>query len=442
MRETGGAIRRPLDLLDVGTQRIRRPKSAGDHVAIAANRGEQIVEVVRDAAGEPAHRLHLERLMQLLLAVAERFFGGDAFGDVARIDDDAVDRGVIEHVVARTLERHPAIVLDLHASHDGTQRLRRSRDLGEGGRGSLAIVGMDQVEQRSAEKLQRVLSEQPRSRRTDVRHRPAFIDDHDQIATELRDRPEQLFLVTERRLVGGAVHGRREHVGRGLEKGDVLGSELVGRAVHHHQRPERPMPPANRNGGRAARVGLVNRRRRSISILAREVRGHHRLRGADDILRNRAFGVDHPADRIDVLAADVRSDDLLPLVAQLHHVDKVDDQRRLHELDGVGEEVFDRNAGDCAQAKRRRRRLLPLAQRQHRDVAEVDGDGVGDPARTASRGSCRPARTARERPWARPPRMRRRGRCRSATAPTRERGRETIHPRTPPMGRIAGRPPR
>ena len=44
-----------------------------EHLAVAADDGEQVVEVVGDAAGQPAHRLHLLRLDELLL----EFFPGD-----------------------------------------------------------------------------------------------------------------------------------------------------------------------------------------------------------------------------------------------------------------------------------------------------------------------------------------------------------------------------
>ena len=43
-----------------------------DHVRVADDRGEQVVEVVRDAAGEPADRFHLLRLAELLFAIVER----------------------------------------------------------------------------------------------------------------------------------------------------------------------------------------------------------------------------------------------------------------------------------------------------------------------------------------------------------------------------------
>ena len=43
-----------------------------EHLGVAMDGHQQVVEVVRDAAGEPADRLHLLRLPQLLLTLAQR----------------------------------------------------------------------------------------------------------------------------------------------------------------------------------------------------------------------------------------------------------------------------------------------------------------------------------------------------------------------------------
>ena len=48
----------------------KRGKLAADHVEAAQDDGQQIVEVVRDAAGELADGLHLLRLAQQFLGLA------------------------------------------------------------------------------------------------------------------------------------------------------------------------------------------------------------------------------------------------------------------------------------------------------------------------------------------------------------------------------------
>ncbi len=65
--EVRGAVGVLLDLHDVGEGRIARPEAQQQKIAEADHRGQQIVEVVRHAAGELAHRLHLLRLGELRL---------------------------------------------------------------------------------------------------------------------------------------------------------------------------------------------------------------------------------------------------------------------------------------------------------------------------------------------------------------------------------------
>ena len=55
--------------------RIAGASSASSSSAVAEDHRQQVVEVVRDAAGEPADRLHLLRLAELLLALAQRVLG-------------------------------------------------------------------------------------------------------------------------------------------------------------------------------------------------------------------------------------------------------------------------------------------------------------------------------------------------------------------------------
>ena len=70
-RALGRAHRRLGVALDVLGAPLR---DAGLHeVEGADDAGEQVVEIVGDAAGELAHRLHLLRLAQLLLGTMQRF---------------------------------------------------------------------------------------------------------------------------------------------------------------------------------------------------------------------------------------------------------------------------------------------------------------------------------------------------------------------------------
>ena len=61
---------------------VSRP--AQQRLRLAAHDHQQVVEVVRDAAGQLAERLHFLRLRKLLVRPLERFLRIALFGDVAR----------------------------------------------------------------------------------------------------------------------------------------------------------------------------------------------------------------------------------------------------------------------------------------------------------------------------------------------------------------------
>jgi hypothetical protein len=66
-REPRGALPGRLDLLDVGADRVVGREIPDQHRAIAEDDGEQVVEVVGDAPGELAERVHLLRGAELVL---------------------------------------------------------------------------------------------------------------------------------------------------------------------------------------------------------------------------------------------------------------------------------------------------------------------------------------------------------------------------------------
>ena len=89
--EPRGALPRLPDLLDVASDRVALPHLLQQEVAVAEDGGEQVVEVVGDPAGELADGLHLLGLAELLLAPAERRFGGVLLAHVLVEDDRAFD---------------------------------------------------------------------------------------------------------------------------------------------------------------------------------------------------------------------------------------------------------------------------------------------------------------------------------------------------------------
>ena len=78
--QAGGPVGVLLDVHDVLEGRVARPVVGEQEVGEADDRGQHVVEVVRDAAGELADRLHLLALRELLLERA-------LLGDVEGIDD-------------------------------------------------------------------------------------------------------------------------------------------------------------------------------------------------------------------------------------------------------------------------------------------------------------------------------------------------------------------
>ena len=75
-----GALGGAPDFLDVGARGMIRRELAERQLRVAGDRGQRVVQIVRDAAGEPADRFHLLRLPQLILeqpAVGDVLHGAD-----------------------------------------------------------------------------------------------------------------------------------------------------------------------------------------------------------------------------------------------------------------------------------------------------------------------------------------------------------------------------
>ena len=71
-RQGGGAVAGLIDLADVALQRVFRLQSPQGQFAVAGDHGQQIVEVVRDAARELPDGFHLLRLPELLIFLRSR----------------------------------------------------------------------------------------------------------------------------------------------------------------------------------------------------------------------------------------------------------------------------------------------------------------------------------------------------------------------------------
>ena len=145
MRSTSARPRSPAAMMLSTSPRRRRPLGFAQHpLAVAQDRAEDVVEVVRDAAGERAHRLEALRL-------AQPRFQPPALGPLGGLAQRALHRAhdpreaILHHVVRRAdLERVDRQLLAQRAGnederHLGTlfQRDVQGRDAVEGRQGKV-----------------------------------------------------------------------------------------------------------------------------------------------------------------------------------------------------------------------------------------------------------------------------------------------------------------
>ncbi len=92
------------DAFQIAAQPASRGHVAQRHLPVAQDRAEQIVEVVRDAAGERAHRFETLSLAQLVLHPPQFFLGDMAIGHIEHESDHA-------RRLALRIEEHPPLRL-------------------------------------------------------------------------------------------------------------------------------------------------------------------------------------------------------------------------------------------------------------------------------------------------------------------------------------------
>ena len=120
--QLGGALDGLGDRVDIAAAALFRQFAAAQEVGGGADDGQQIVEIVRDAAGQLADRFHLLRLAQRFLALAAL---GDVDGFRHRADDGAVLVAQRAHreieIALADRQMQPHLGLDLFAPHDGDE---------------------------------------------------------------------------------------------------------------------------------------------------------------------------------------------------------------------------------------------------------------------------------------------------------------------------------
>ena len=283
-RERGGAVGGAADLLEVAAQQRVAVAGAGEReVGVAADRGEQVVEVVRDAAGELADGLHLLRLPELVLEPVPR---GDVGGDGGVADDGARPRRGPATSTSQ-IQRSSPFGCTIRKSSSIVPRRCAVELLEDAG----AVVGVDRRRpgQRVGVRRAERPAPQPLVRRADVEHLGRLRgDEEEDVGDRLGELPEARLALAQR-LLG---------LDRAVER--RTSSPRAGRAPRRSARRSRSRSRAaarSRRGAAPSGRGRSPARGRSWSAATR------RLAGADLLaLRVGAggdgdVGADEAADR-------------------------------------------------------------------------------------------------------------------------------------------------
>ena len=187
-RERGRSIGRAHDLERVFAARVVVVEACGQELAVAADRGQQIVEVVRDPARKPSDRLELLRVQQLFLQLA-------LVGDIPVVDDHD-PLAVLAAPAADRLDPAPGAVAVLQLELDRAGLLAR-QDRGERRLDVLEVVLVQQRKARPADELLGLPAEYALDRRALVEAGAVGGEDRDHVGCVLDQRPEQLLTAAQ-----------------------------------------------------------------------------------------------------------------------------------------------------------------------------------------------------------------------------------------------------
>ena len=145
LHQLGGAVHRPPHLVEVLLDRMAGAEVHRRQFEVAADRRQQVVEVVGDAAGQRAHRLHLLRLPELGLEPLAGLFGPAPLGDVDG-GADVAGEGAAGVDARDAVRRHPAI-LAIGAARAGIdlEGLPLLQGAEEDGGPDLPVVGVQEI---------------------------------------------------------------------------------------------------------------------------------------------------------------------------------------------------------------------------------------------------------------------------------------------------------
>ena len=193
-----------------------------EQLEIAEDHGQQVVEVMRHAAGELAHRLHALGLQQDRLLLA---FGGRVVDEheATQRAAAAADNGALDDRGGKQLAR-------LAAEPSGMGLGSGLRRCGAGVEEAHAALGiLEQARHALAQHLGLGIAEHARERRVDQPDRRGRVADHERVGQAFEDRAEQGLLALEA-LLGGALRAQVDN-GAG-EVARAPDRKLADREVH------------------------------------------------------------------------------------------------------------------------------------------------------------------------------------------------------------------
>ena len=165
---------------------LSRPEIAEQKAGVALNGGEEMVEVMGDAAGEAPEHLHLPRFAQLPLQPLAR-------PQVPRRHHHALGTAPVSGSVGEGLDASPGAVHVEQPERDRLDRVGSFRDRFEGGQGGLAVIRVKELGERSPAHLVRRPSEKSGQGGARGSDPPFGVEREDEIEACSRSRPNQFW---------------------------------------------------------------------------------------------------------------------------------------------------------------------------------------------------------------------------------------------------------
>ena len=332
-----GAVDGAADLLEVLAALRPLRQVLDEELRVVADDGEEVVEVVRDAACEPPDALEAVDAMQPRLEVLALLLAAQSLGHVRRDEADAVDLAVLapHRELQRAVDVAPVRVL--HRLLD-LERVPEAQHL--------AVVGVQRVGDLGGEDVVRRAPD--RRVRVDAEQLVAAAVDDEVAALEVLDRDRDGRVVEDRLQAGLGGGGRApgglaldrggQQVGERLQEADLVGGPDAALEPVGAEDAVALCGAADRDDGSEVDAVLAQdlRDRRLVGAAAQDRRAGHEGAGAHRRTRHGDRGVDHvdrPRDR----SADE------PAVALLGDQGAVDPERLDRDRGGAQQQLVERH---------------------------------------------------------------------------------------------------